>query len=260
MRRFSVKIMFDGRAMLNLGCGYYVDRNWNNIDFSLLLRLGKIRGLARLLACFNILSDERYNRLKQADPDTIVWDLRKGIPFDRDIFDVIYHSHFLEHLERRAAQVFLLECHRVLKPGGILRVVVPDLEIIVREYLYRVNGLYKEPERYRETELSALHEQSIERLFDQMVLKWPGATQKQKRAVGFLEHIVRGDADRVGERHHWMYDYYSLSRLLARVGFRDIRRMDAKTSQITGWSNFDIDVDSDGNPVKSRSLYVEATK
>ncbi len=41
----------------------------------------------------------------------------------------------LEHFTRRNGEIFIRECVRVLKPNGILRVVVPDLEQIVRNYL-----------------------------------------------------------------------------------------------------------------------------
>lgn len=44
----------------------------------------------------------------------IYWDLRKGLPFQRDSVSVIYSSHFLEHLRFREAQAFLKECLRVL--------------------------------------------------------------------------------------------------------------------------------------------------
>jgi len=62
-------------------------------------------------------------------------DLSKGIPFKDASFQVVYHSHLLEHFSKNCGQRLLLECFRVLKPGGIIRVAVPDLERIVREYL-----------------------------------------------------------------------------------------------------------------------------
>ena len=246
--------------MLNLACGSRVHPDWNNFDFSPLTLLAKHMILARILRKAGILSEKRFERLLQIAPDVNRWNLRKGIRFKEGMFDVVYHSHFLEHLEREAAPVFLMECHRVLKPGGLLRVVVPDLEIIVREYLDLVNRLNEEPERPCGTGSSELHQQSIKRLFDQMVRKWPWATERQRESVGFLERMVRGDARRAGERHYWMYDYHSLFRLLVQTGFDDIRRMDAGTSQITGWNDFCLDVDSDGKTVNTRSLYVEAAK
>ena len=48
--------------------------------------------------------------------------------------DCIFSSHFLEHLFRKDADHLLRECYRVLKPGGILRISVPDLEYAVSLY------------------------------------------------------------------------------------------------------------------------------
>ena len=46
-----------------------------------------------------------------------------------------YSSHTLEHFDKADGRSFLSECHRVLRPGGIIRIVVPDLHVIVVDYL-----------------------------------------------------------------------------------------------------------------------------
>lgn len=91
--------------LLNIGCGNRFHAAWVNID--LVSRSG----------------------------DVIQHDLMRGLPFDDNSFDGVYHSHVLEHLEPEQGSALLREGQRVLKPGGVLRVVVPDLEGIVREYL-----------------------------------------------------------------------------------------------------------------------------
>lgn len=55
-------------------------------------------------------------------------DLKNGAPFENDTVDGILSSHFLEHLDAQEALMFLTECRRILKPGGILRMSVPDAE------------------------------------------------------------------------------------------------------------------------------------
>ncbi|NJL55953.1 methyltransferase domain-containing protein, partial [bacterium] len=92
-------------SYLNLGCGSCFHADWTNVDS------------------------------RAVSQDVITYDLRQGIPFPDDSFTVVYHSHLLEHLPKSAAEPFLRECYRVLEPGGILRVVVPDLEQIARLYL-----------------------------------------------------------------------------------------------------------------------------
>ena len=61
-------------------------------------------------------------------------DLRDGIPIQSSQVEMIYTSHFLEHLEPREILALLGECHRVLKPGGKLSICVPDASLFIRSY------------------------------------------------------------------------------------------------------------------------------
>src|SRR5262249_1869985 len=65
-------------------------------------------------------------------------DVSRGIPLPSSSCDVVYHSAVLEHMRYRDALQFLGECNRVLKPGGIIRVGVPDLERLCRLYLEKL--------------------------------------------------------------------------------------------------------------------------
>lgn len=57
------------------------------------------------------------------------------LPMEDGVADVVYSSHFLEHIPRRRVPGFLAECFRILKPGGQIRLVLPDLDELCREYL-----------------------------------------------------------------------------------------------------------------------------
>jgi predicted SAM-dependent methyltransferase len=74
-------------------------------------------------------------------PGVITCDLRTRLCFADDVFDGVYHSNVLEHIEHCRAPSFLRECLRVLKPGGVLRVVVPDMEGIARAYLQSLDDV-----------------------------------------------------------------------------------------------------------------------
>jgi predicted SAM-dependent methyltransferase len=101
---------------VNLGCGqrYNRDGAWLNYDF--------------------VPSSE----------DVIQADLRRCIPLADETATVVYHSHVLEHFDKSDGVLFLRECHRVLAPGGVLRIAVPDLEQIVRTYLASADDLRRE--------------------------------------------------------------------------------------------------------------------
>lgn len=96
--------------LLNFGCGDVFHPDWVNIDAA------------------------------PADARVIAHDVRRGLPYADDSFDVVYGSHVVEHLDTAAAARLLRECLRVLKPAGIVRLVVPDLEAIVRLYLQSLEG------------------------------------------------------------------------------------------------------------------------
>lgn len=63
-----------------------------------------------------------------------------------------------------------------------------------------------------------------------------------------------------GEVHHWMYDRYSLSRLLEQTGFHEPQLLDANTSRILNWASFCLDTLPDGQAIKPDLLFVEAVK
>ncbi|MBK7953705.1 MAG: methyltransferase domain-containing protein [Candidatus Accumulibacter sp.] len=62
-------------------------------------------------------------------------DLRNPLPYPDASVDFIFNEHFLEHLSREQGVVFLRECRRVLKPGGVFRVSTPDLRWLVAQYV-----------------------------------------------------------------------------------------------------------------------------
>jgi hypothetical protein len=63
-----------------------------------------------------------------------------------------------------------------------------------------------------------------------------------------------------GEVHEWMYDRYSLARLLEQAGFAEPRRRDPAESAIPDWTSYHLDTDPDGAIYKPDSIYVEAVK
>lgn len=61
-------------------------------------------------------------------------DVTRGLPYADDTVEGIFSEHFLEHLSRRDGLRFLRECRRVLKPGGVVRIAMPDLDVMVSRY------------------------------------------------------------------------------------------------------------------------------
>lgn len=128
-------------TLLNLGCGqrFCGNTSWTNIDFN------------------------------SADGRVIAHDLRQKLPFDDNRFDAVYHSHVLEHFTRGDGQQFISECWRVLKPGGVLRVAVPDGAQICRLYLEALAKL-----EAGESEWQGRYDWMMLELYDQTVRTFSG--------------------------------------------------------------------------------------
>ena len=249
--------------LLNLGCGPRHHPDWINVDMA-------------------------------PGEGVIPYDLAQGIPFGEGCFDVVYHSHFLEHLTWRLAPTFLSDCFRVLKPGGIIRVVVPDLETIARLYLLLLEKSLK-----GDVIAQQRYEWIMLELLDQMVRNHSGGAmleywqQKQMPAENFVierlgseakdaitkirsnpnsENQHNGQHDNTlnpleisqfrlsGEIHQWMYDRYSLGKLLKDAGFEDIKLCRANESRIPNFNNYFLDIETDGSVRKPDSLFMEASK
>lgn len=251
--------------LLNLGCGTHFHCDWINVDIA------------------------------PYDPRVLQHDLQSRLPFKNGSFVAVYHSHVLEHLPRQQAEPFLKECYRLLVPGGILRVVVPDLETITRLYLKYLDGAVAGDE-----ESAKRHEWMTLELLDQMVREESGgevqkywrqnpipaedfvieragqevqkfldayrATPQPHETTVSSQDLCPGDAAKIarfrqgGEVHKWMYDRWSLRVLLEKCGFRDIVVMEAGESQIHDFTRYRLDVNDDCSVRKPDSLFIEAMK
>jgi len=74
------------------------------------------------------------------------------------------------------------------------------------------------------------------------------------------EALHVGRFRRAGEIHMWMYDHYSLGKLLKEAGFSHPERVEPTESRIARWADFHLDAEPDGQVYKADSIYMEAVK
>jgi SAM-dependent methyltransferase len=240
--------------ILNLGCGTRTASHPDvlNVDWSLNIRLRKSRLLR--LAVAPLLDAPRRDRLNQMAGRLLAHDLSKGIPFESDSVDIVYHSHVLEHLDRPVAERFLAEIRRVLKPTGICRIVVPDFEALCRAYVDHVDRSSCEPQA------AAAHEGYVAAVLEQSVRREAAGARGRRGLALLVENLVLGDARRRGETHQWMYDRISLPHILTTLGYCNVTVESFASSRIPGWHEIGLDRDVQGGEYKPGSLYVEAQK
>ena len=239
--------------ILNIGCGTKTATHPDvvNIDWSIYLWIRKnplLYGLALVM-----LGSDRRDRLKAMPTNIQVHDLRKGIPFPENSVDAVYHSHFFEHLDREHTPVFLKEVYRVLKPGGLQRIVVPDWEKLSRDYLAHLD-------RCNDGDEAKRHDTYVSEMIEQMVRRESYGTSCQKPWRRKLENFLLGDARKRGETHQWMYDRVNLGCVLSEAGYQNITVQQYNTSHLDGWNGYGLDLDASGNEYKPGSLYIEAFK
>lgn len=216
---------------INLGSGTECLDDWINIDNSFNARLAKYPRLRYLLLKLNILSKKHYD-VDWADHihKILIHDVSKKLPFDNGSIDYIYSSHLIEHLNKEKGEKLIQECFRVLKKGGLFRLVVPDLELLANDYIKEINDTQNSKD-------------NIDVLMSERFLDRLNMSEKTK--IPFIIKILHPE-------HKWMYDQFSLTALLTSCGFTAIRKMSYKEGNCP-----DIEL-LDNRP--EESLYLEALK
>ena len=147
--------------LLNVGCGPYPKPEFINLDYT-----------------WNPNID-------------ICWDItRKPYPLESGSLEGIYTEHCLEHIEFKDMKENLKEFYRLLKPGGLVRIVMPDGEIYLDIYQKRKQG---------STELMPFEE-------------------------GYISPMARINGIFRNHGHRFIYDFETMKRLMEEVGFKNIKK------------------------------------
>jgi predicted SAM-dependent methyltransferase len=121
-------------------------------------------------------------------PIEVAGDLARALPFRAASVDYIHSEDLLEHLDREGGRRFLEECRRVLKPGGTMRLLTPDLRRLVER-------IYLAPEGRH--------------------LGWCGHYLQANGPCAALNMHLRMEGE-----HRFIYDEAHLDALLRELGFR----------------------------------------
>jgi predicted SAM-dependent methyltransferase len=192
LRRLIGKRGATGDVLLHLGCGGNYFPGWINIDIN--------RG--------------------SPGPDVIL-DLEKGIPAPEGVVDCIYAEDLLEHLEPAGTRRLLSDCSRILKKGGVLRLLTPNLRTLALAYVQK-----------SETDLSWYREN-----------------------VGCSTFAEMFNAGMRGWGHKFLWDEETLIPELMQLGF-DVRQSSYNTSNIASLSGLDSRNSAQG----AHTMYFECSK
>ena len=169
------------------GCGFSAPEGWRNFDASPTLRFERLPLLGKL-----------YTRNAKRFPENVEYgDIVKGLPVAPDSCDAVYSSHVLEHLSLDGMRTALRNTFVILRPGGTFRLVVPDLEQCVRQYL---------DDKTSDAALSLMRSTTL------------GVESRPTSLKGFLAAWLGNS------QHLWMWDQKAMDAELRSAGFERVRR------------------------------------
>lgn len=210
-----------GPLRLNLGSGPHTVPGWTSIDRSPNIVLDRLPAAKILLHRMRIIEDAH---LALWPRDIVRRDIRSPLPYRTGSADAIYSSHALEHVFLDEAEAILRECHRVLRPTGILRLALPDAETFARNLVSAADG----PDSGRR--------------FNRNLASHP-----EQRPTGWR----RLRSPLASAPHRWQPTESLVSDLLLSAGFIDIIRQTYRTGHFPDLSLVEH---------REHSLFVEACK
>ena len=219
---------------VNIACGPMIFAGWCNLD---LVDMGEYVRFLETTGT-NGLPEHQADLARRVQAagqvDFRVHDLRKGLPFPDNSVDAIYAGQFIEHINPLfEVPRFLTGCWRALKPGGLIRISTPDLDLILNAYAAGTmkDFAVEQPEPYRLAKSEALRLGYL--LFGSL---GPNSTN---------EHY---------EGHHMTYNKESMREVLEAAGFVNVTFFAPGESQSPVFSEECADTG------RTHSLYAEAQK
>lgn len=162
--------------------------------------------------------------------DFLIYAPNQGIPFPDNTFDVVYHSHFMEKLTRDEGKNIIEECFRVLRPGGLMRIITLDFESLAANYIHMLQEL-------RAGKKSTTHyEQEYTRFITQIV------KQKENESLA------------------WIYDEITTKKLILDTGFSSALRSAIGQSASSLILDYKLDTSNPRTKSTHNHLVIEAQK
>lgn len=160
-------------------------------------------------------------------------DLRRPLKIADDTVDGIFCEHTMEHLTYDETGRLLRECFRIMKPGAVIRIILPDISLFLKHYCAKDDPWFKRWERL-------------------IFLDSPDA-ERAKRRLATPMQAISFVTQEYGHVSAW--DIPTITYFLEQSGFRHVE----ETSFMKG-QNPELLIDLDEEERKFVSLYVEAKK
>ena len=210
--------------LIHLGCGKNTLDGFLNFDNNLFLFFKFIPYSNNVLSFFKFIPKWFVEFIEIARKKNIKYcDASRKIPFEDSSVTFIYSCHMLEHLDKQETKTFFNECYRVLKPNGIMRIAVPDFQILVDRY-------------------------NLNRNVNEFIYLSCLVGKKPKTLIKKIQYLIQG--------HGWHHNMYNSSSLesFRELDFSEVHLLDA------GKTNLNFNTSVDLRERENESLYFEFMK
>lgn len=163
------------RVNLYVGCGHHRMKGFTHVEINIA---------------------KQFKKGGDVGPPEIMADITKKIPLADKSVDIIYSNETLEHLTYQELINHFLECHRLIKIGGYVRMVVPDMDIMIKNYISKDENLEIAK---KESEISPF-------------------LPVENHTDLFISRVLYHD-------HYYLHNYDTLSRALKKTGFSKIKQV-----------------------------------
>ena len=187
-------------------------------------------GLVHLDGWLNVLYERReeYGRVRELNGRLVLnYNLLKAWPVADNSIDFIAGSHFIEHLDLNRGIMFLKESFRVMKPGAVIRLSCPDLELYARNYVEGNRSFFE----------------------NKLIKEWCAFSQAQTPG-----EILAAKAYDSGGSHKWFYDFASLKHILESAGFREVKKCGRLEGKVPDLKDIEL------SERELETVYVEGVK
>ncbi len=221
------------RCYVQYSCGLAAPEGWINFDSSPRFKFERMPGATLFVG----------QRL--FPPNVRFVEIVRDLPIPDGSVDGVYASHVLEHLDRHDADCALANSLRILKPGGVFRMIVLDLR-------WRAQRYVRGRERGEMTDA------------DEFIAQTGLGEKELPNGILGMRYALSNSS------HRWLYDEQLMSAMLAKAGFVNSCRC---TFNVSGAPMFDQVEDSGRffdageaelalearRPKSSRAPHVDAT-
>ena len=243
--------------------------------------------IKRLHFGYNDITPANWTNIDAIKQDKNVYNYNPnfGIPFLDENFDIIYVRDILERLSEKRVVSFLKDCLRTLKPGGIIRIAIKDLEGICKNYLKELDNLRNNKSindsRLTFSKLELLDNLTLEKKggkvdefvkknFDregQYIISRIGKDSAYSIKNSDIQNFIKNETAfpvqnmellNSLDKYLNLYDFYSLKKILKEVGFVDVAQKSFNESSSKDFLNYSLDSDNEGKIKHPDEIFIEA--